>query len=86
MLQSSTPPAKTQRPAPLTTRLSSGVYRQPSITLQNSTPRRAGQNAKESPKKQPIIEYSPRRPQDTKPLRSYSGNRAMILLKGHLII
>ena len=61
------------------------MYRQPSTTLQNSTPKLAGQNPKASPNKRSIMEHSPRRPQDIKPLRSCSaGNRALMLLKGHL--
>ena len=39
---------------------------------------------KASPKKQSIMEYLPGLPQDTKPLRSCSGNRAKMLLKTHL--
>ena len=36
------------------------------------------------PKKQYIMEYSSRLPQDTKSLRSCSGTRAKLLLKSHL--
>ena len=39
---------------------------------------------KASPKKQSIMEYFPGHPQDTKPLRSCSGNRAKMLLKSDL--
>ena len=40
------------------------------------------QTPKASPKKQSIMEYMPGLHQDTKPLRSCSGNPAKILLKG----
>ena len=42
--------------------------------------------SKASPKKQSIMEYLPGLPHDTKPWRSCSGNRAMMLLKSHLEI
>ena len=70
---------------PLTTRSSSlrcvsaaehQTAEQYSKNWQNKTP-------KASPKKQSIMEYLPRLPQDTKPLRSCSGNRAKMLLKSH---
>ena len=41
---------------------------------------------KASPDEQSIMEYSPELPQDTKSLRSGSGNRAKMLLKGQLRI
>ena len=61
-----------------------GVYRQLSTTLQNSTPKLANNTPKGSPKKQSIMEYLQGLPQDTKPLRSCSGNRAKMFLKSHL--
>ena len=39
---------------------------------------------KASPKKRSIMEHSPRLPQDTKSIRSYSGNRVKMLLEGYL--
>ena len=75
--------------APLTARSSSlrWLSQQPSTTQQNSTPKRAGQNP-ESIFQEAIYHGTSSRykwlPQDTKPLRSCSGNRAKMLLKGHL--
>ena len=48
-------------------------------TLQNGQ----NQTPKESLKKQPILEYLPGLPQDTKPLRSCSGNLAKMLRMSH---
>ena len=62
------------------------MYQPPSTTLPNSTPKRAGQNI-ESISQEAMastMEYSRGHPQDLKSLRSCSGNRAMMLLKGHL--
>ena len=39
---------------------------------------------KASPQKRSIMEHSPLLPQDTKSVRSCSGNRAKVFLKGHL--
>ena len=78
-----TPPVK--KLAPLTTRSSSlrclsaaehQTAEQYSKTGKNKPP-------KVSSKKQSIMEYLPGLPQDTKRLRSCSGNRANMLLKSH---
>ena len=86
-LQLSMPPAKKQ--APLTTRSSSlrcvsaaehhTACRTVFLNWQDKTP-------KASPNEQSIMEYSPELPQDTKSLRSCSGNRAKMLPKGELRI
>ena len=55
-------------------------------TLQNSTPKRAGQNSERISQKQSIMKNLPGLPHDTKPLRSCSRNRAKMLLKSHLAI
>ena len=62
-------------------------WQQTSTTLRKSTLKPDRRNPwKSSPQKQPIMEHSPGLPQEKKPLRSCSRNRAKILLKGHLRI
>ena len=86
MLQSNTPPVRNQ--APLTARSSSlrcECVTEHHIAQQYPKTGRT-KSPKASPKKRSIMEHSPGLPQDTKSLRSCSGNRAKILLKYHLRI
>ena len=62
----------------------SGIYRQPCTIMQYSTPNRARQTQKKTPKDQLITTHSTGYPQDTKPLHSNSGNQAKMLLKSHI--
>ena len=59
--------------------VSQGLYLQPRTVLLNEPDK----PPKASHKKQPIIEHSPGLLQDTKPLRSFSGNRAEMFLKSN---
>ena len=86
MSHSNTPPVKKR--APLTTR--SSTLRCVSAAEHHTAEHysitcRINHKKKTSPNKRPIMEYFPRLPQDTKPLRSCSGNRAKIdASKSHL--
>ena len=60
------------------------MYRQPSTTRWNSTPKLAGQSPESISQEAITMEYLPGLPQNTKPLRSFSGNRVKMLLKSHL--
>ena len=62
------------------------MYQQPSTILQNRTPNEQDKTPRASVKKQSIIKYSLGPPEDTKPLRNGSGNRAKMFLKSHLRI
>ena len=61
-----------------------GMYLQPSTTLLNSTPKLAGQKPESISQEAIYHEILAGLPQDTKYLRSCSGNRAKMLLKNHL--
>ena len=55
------------------------MHRQPNTTLQNSIQNWQDKTPKASPDEQFIMEYPPGLPQDTKSLRSCSGDRAKML-------
>ena len=77
MSHSSTPQARNR--ATLTVRSSS-------LRCVSAAEHETAEQYSNTPKKRSIMEHSPRLPQDTKTLRSCSGNRAKMLLKGHLWI
>ena len=61
-----------------------GVYQQPSTILQNSTPKRAELNRESISRGETYHVTLAELPQDIKPVRSFSGNRAKMLLKSYL--